>query len=70
MAGPSAAGNVHDATGHAIGGHGAHDQTRNGSADRQQADKDRVAMYVAAPLSGNDVTEGETNEASARKSHG
>jgi len=49
----------------AIGGQGTHDQTRNGSADRQQADKDRAAMYVAAPLSGDDVAECETEAAAA-----
>ena len=35
-------------TGRAICGYGAHDQTRNGSADRQQADKDRAAALCTA----------------------
>ena len=54
----------------AIGSDGARYQSRNGSADRQRADKDRIAMYVAAPLSGNAVAERETEKASADETCG
>jgi hypothetical protein len=55
------------ATGHAICGYGTHDQAHNSSADHQEANEYRATMYVAAPLSGNDVAEREADKASARE---
>jgi hypothetical protein len=49
----------------AIGGHSAHDQARDGSADRQKADKNASPCMLLRPLSGDDAAERETEEASA-----
>jgi hypothetical protein len=48
-----------------IRGDRAHDQTQNGSAEHQQANKDRAAMYVAAVISGDSVAQCETDKASS-----
>ena len=47
----------------AICGYCAHDQTQDRAPEHQQSDKDQAAMRVAAPLSGDDVAQGETDKA-------